>query len=83
MFNINYNDLKKSKKEYSNILKHTNINSYRLHEKISTMLNHSIQSNISDTTASKSIITKSLCPTTRKIAVKNKKLMAQKKNVHT
>lgn len=78
MFNINYNDLKKSKKEYSNILKHTNINSYRLHEKIS-MLNHSIQSNCSETTASKSNTTKSLCPTYRKLSVNDKKPLAKKK----
>ena len=78
MFNINYNDIKKSKKEYSNILKHTNINSYRLHEKIS-MLNHSIQSNCSETTASKSNTTKSLCPTSRKLSVNDKKHLAKKK----
>ena len=73
MFNINNHDLKKSKKEYSHNLKKTNANSYRLHEKMSAMLNHSIQSNISDTTASKSNTTKTLCSTNRRIAVNNKK----------
>ena len=79
MFNINNHDLKKSKKEYSHILKNTNANSYRLHEKMSSMLNHSIQSNISDTTASKSNTTKTLCSSNRRIAVNDKKPKVQRK----
>lgn len=58
MFNITYNDLKKSKKQYSANLKNADISSYKLHEKMCTSLNHSIQSNISETTASKSNTTK-------------------------
>ena len=58
MFNIKYNDIKKSKKDYTHTLKNADMNSYKLHEKIATSLNHSLQSNISDTTASKSNTTK-------------------------
>ena len=60
MFNIKYTDLKKAKKQYSSNLKNKDINSYKLHEKISSTLNHSMQSrsNISETTASKSNTTK-------------------------
>ncbi len=61
MFNISYYDLKKSKKQYSHNLRNTDMSSYRLHEKMSTSLNHSLQSNISETTASKSNTTKTFC----------------------
>ena len=58
MFSIKYNDLKRTKKQYSHNLKNKYNDSYKLHEKISSTLNHSIQSNISETTASKSNTTK-------------------------
>ena len=72
MFNINYNDIKKSKKEYTHTLKNTDINSYKLHEKIATSLNHSIQSNISETTASKSNTNKTFSSRYNKMPVNEK-----------
>ena len=79
MFNINYNDIKKSKKEYSNILKNTSINSYKLHEKICTSINHSIQSNISETSASKSTTQKTFSSNYHKLPVNDKKSYPKKK----
>lgn len=78
MFKINYNDIKKSKKEYSNILKNTNINSYKLHEKMSFTLNHSIQSNISETTASKTNTNKTFCSAFNKLQVNEKSSIPKK-----
>lgn len=67
MFNVKSNVLKKSKKQYSNILKKTDMSSYLLHEKISTSLNRSSISSALDTTASRSNITKSHINSTRKL----------------
>ena len=72
MFNIKYNDIKKSKKEYTHTLKNADMNSYKLHEKIATSLNHSLQSNISDTTTSKSNTTKTFSSRYQKMPVNEK-----------
>lgn len=69
MLNIKYNDIKKTKKHYSSILKTTNANSYKLHEKMATSLN---QSNISDTTTSKTYVTKNIAPSFHKTQVNDK-----------
>jgi len=79
MFNINYNDIKKSKKEYSSFLKNHDINSYRLHEKINTSLNRSIQTNFTDSTASKSNSNKTFQSTYTKSPVRTKKIYPIKK----
>ena len=57
MFNIKYHDIKKSKKQYSIVLRNVDNNSYKLYEKISSSLNHSIQSNGSETTKSNTMKT--------------------------
>ena len=57
MLNIKYNDIKKTKKQYTSLLKTTNACSYKLHEKMASSLNQSI---ISDTTTSKTYIAKNL-----------------------
>ena len=72
MFNINYNDIKKSKKEYSSFLKNRDINSYKLHEKMNTSLNRSLLTNYTDSTATKSNTTKTFQLTDSKVANKEK-----------
>lgn len=67
MFNAKSNVLKKSKRQYTNILKKTDMSSYLLHEKISTSLNRSSISSALDTTASRSNVTKSHINSTRKL----------------
>ena len=79
MFNINYNDIKKSKKEYSSFLKNHDINSYKLHEKMNTSLNRSLQTNFTDSTASKSNSNKTFQPTYQKMKVNEKKIYPIKK----
>ena len=83
MFNINYNDIKKSKKQYSKILRNANNNSYRLYEKISFSLNHSLQSNGTETTASKSNITKTFSSRNPKLRVNENKYYPIKKCSYT
>ena len=70
MFNIKYNDIKKSKKEYSSFLKNHDINSYKLHEKMNTSLNRSLLTNYTDSTATKSNTTKTFQITDSKMANK-------------
>ena len=84
MFNINPIGLKRTKKQYLTSLKKNNINSYKLHEKISSTLNHSIQSNsnISETTASKSNTTKTFSSRYQK-PIKEKKSSHIKKCSYT
>ena len=49
MFKINYFNLRKTKKQYSNTLKNKSINSYELYKKMNNSLNNSsIISNVSD-----------------------------------
>ena len=79
MLNRNYNEIKKSKKQYSANLKNTEKNTYKLHEKLSSSLNHSHISNISETTASKSIINKNNPTNMEKIPVKEKNIYPLKK----
>ena len=79
MLNLNYYELKKSKKQYSTNLKNTDINSYKIHEKMSTSLNHSLLSNLSETTATKSIITKNNISNYAKKPVNEKKTYPMKK----
>ena len=67
MFNVKSNVLKKSKRQYTNILKKTDMSSYLLHEKMSTGLNRSSISSALDTTSSRSNITKSHINSTRKL----------------
>lgn len=60
MFNIKSNALKKTKKNYINILKNRDLSSYLLHEKIINSLNRSSASAYLDTTtASKTNLTRS------------------------
>ena len=72
MFNIRYNNLKNSKKNYSINLRNKENNTYKLHEKITTSLNHSTQSNMSETTATKSNTNKTFSSTYNKIPVNDK-----------
>ena len=58
MFNLNYFEIKRTKKQYSTNLKNTEKDTYKLHEKLSTSFNQSLLSNLSGTTTSKSIINK-------------------------
>ena len=67
MFNVKSNVLKKSKRQYTNILKKTDMSSYLLHEKMSTGLNRSSISSALDTTSSRSNMTKSHINSTRKL----------------
>lgn len=83
MFNINYNDIKQSKKQYSSKMKNVFNDSYKLHEKISSSLNHSIQSNFTDTTASKSNTTKTFSSRNHKISVNDIKHYPIKKLSYT
>ena len=69
MYNINYNNIKKSKKQYSINLRNMDNNSYRLYEKISFSLNHSLQSNGTETAASKSNLTKTFSSRNPKLPV--------------
>lgn len=71
MFKINYDDVRRSKKEYSNILKNKSINSYNLYKKMNISLNSSIISNVSETTASKTSRIKTNPSTYRKLPVKD------------
>ena len=73
MFNITFNDIKQSKKQYSSKFKNNNNDTYRLHEKISSNLNHSIQSNITEATTSKSNTAKTFLSRNPKISVNEKK----------
>ena len=60
MFNIKSNALKKTKKNYINVLKNRDLSSYLLHERIVNSLNRSSASAYLDTTtASKTNITRS------------------------
>ena len=72
MFNIRYNNVKNSKKNYSINLRNKENNTYKLHEKITTSLNHSTQSNMSETTATKSNTNKTFSSTYNKIPVNDK-----------
>ena len=71
MFKINYDEMKKTKKEYSNILKTKSINSYQLYKKINISLNSSILSSVSETTASKTSRMKTNPSTYKKMPVKD------------
>lgn len=72
MFNLSHNDIKRNKKKYSIILRNKNAESYRLHEKILTNINHSIQSNVTSTTASKSNTTKTFTSRNQKVQNREK-----------
>ena len=55
MSNINQNDIRKTNQHYTSIFKGNNVNSYRINDKMTNLSN---QSNISDTTTSKTYIAK-------------------------
>jgi hypothetical protein len=72
MFKINYFNRRKTKKQYLNALKNKSINSYELYKKMNNSLNNSsIISNISETTASKTIGIKTTPCTYRKLQAKD------------
>ena len=79
MLNLNYYEIKRTKKQYSTNLKNTEKDTYRLHEKLSTSLNQSLLSNLSETTASKTIINKNNLSNYVKKPVKEKKSYPIKK----
>jgi hypothetical protein len=60
------NAIRKTKKHYTSILKTANANSYKLHEKMTTSLN---QSNVSETTTSKTYMTKIFSPSIHKTPI--------------
>ena len=62
MYKKKYNDIKNIKKKYSTALKNIDVNSYKLHEKITNSLNHSLQSNITEATTTKSNNAKIIIP---------------------
>lgn len=69
MFNTKNIALKKTKKNYINILKNRDLSSYLLHERIANSLNRSNISVNLDTTASKTNITRSYVNSSRKLSV--------------
>ena len=79
MFNIRYNNIKNSKKKYTTNLRNKENDTYKLHEKISSSLNHSTQSNISETTATKSNTNKTFSSTYNKMPVNDKSSYSIKK----
>ena len=72
MINIRYNKIKNSKKKYTICLRNKENNTYKLHEKISSSLNHTTQSNFTDTTATKSNTNKTFSLPYNKIPVNDK-----------